>query len=94
VIHNYRWRLSLEPGEQQYDAIEKKLAAAPTISVPTVTLDGDADGVVPAGDGSAYASRFTGKQVHHIIKGAGHNLPQEAPEAFAKAIIEAHSYTK
>jgi pimeloyl-ACP methyl ester carboxylesterase len=94
VIHNYRWRLSLEPGEQQYDAIEKKLAAAPPISVPTVTLDGDADGVVPAGDGSAYASRFTGKQVHHIIKGAGHNLPQEAPEAFAKAIIEAHSYTK
>jgi len=94
VIHNYRWRLSLEPGEKQYDAIEQKLATSPTISVPTVTLDGDADGVVPASDGSAFAKKFTGKHVHHIIAGAGHNLPQEAPEAFANAIIEADRLAK
>jgi pimeloyl-ACP methyl ester carboxylesterase len=94
VIHNYRWRLSLEPGEKQYDAIEQKLAAAPKITVPSVTLDGDSDGVVPASDGSSYANMFTGKNVHHIVKGAGHNLPQEAPEAFADAIIEAAGYAK
>jgi len=92
VIHNYRWRLSLEPGEAQYDAIEKQLAAGPAISVPTVTLDGDSDGVVPASNGAAFAAKFTGKHTHRIIKGAGHNLPQEAPESFAKAIIEAHGY--
>ncbi|MDF2189852.1 alpha/beta hydrolase [Paraflavitalea sp. CAU 1676] len=89
VLHNYRWRLSQEPGEKQYDAIEAKLAARPAISVPAVTLDGDADGVVPASDGSAFAKLFTAKHVHHIVKGAGHNLPQEAPQAFADAIIEA-----
>lgn len=94
VLHNYRWRLSIEPGEAQYDDIENRLAAAPSISVPSVTLDGDADGVVPASDGSAFARRFTGKHVHHIIKGAGHNLPQEAPEAFSRAIIEANSYAR
>lgn len=94
VIHNYRWRLSLEPGEKQYDAIEQKLAAGPKITVPSVTLDGDSDGVVPASDGSAYANMFTGKHVHHIIKGAGHNLPQEAPAAFADAIVEAAGYAK
>ncbi|HEY8918219.1 MAG TPA: alpha/beta hydrolase, partial [Chitinophaga sp.] len=79
VIHNYRWRLSVAPGEAQYDVLEKQLAAAPVITVPSVTLDGDSDGVVPAGDGSAFAKKFSGKHVHHIIKGAGHNLPQEAP---------------
>jgi len=94
VIHNYRWRLSLAPGEQQYDEIEQKLAAGPTISVPTVTLDGDSDGVVPAGDGSAFARKSTGKHVHHVVKGAGHNLPQEAPRAFADAIIEADRLNK
>ncbi|MCF0069456.1 alpha/beta hydrolase [Dyadobacter sp. CY261] len=94
VIHNYRWRLSLEPGEEQYDEIEQKLAAAPVISIPTVTLDGDSDGVVPAGDGSAFAKKFSGKHVHHVIKGAGHNLPQEAPRAFADAIIEADGFAK
>lgn len=92
VLHNYRWRLSLAPGEARYDTIEKQLSEAPVIAVPTVTLDGDADGVVPAGDGSSFAKKFSGKHVHHIIKGAGHNLPQEAPEAFAAAIIEAGSY--
>jgi len=94
VIHNYRWRLSVAPGEAQYDTIEKQLAAAPVITVPSVTLDGDSDGVVPAGDGSAFAKKFSGKHVHHIIKGAGHNLPQEAPRAFADAIIEADSFAK
>jgi len=93
VIHNYRWRLGIEEGEHQYDDIEKQLAASPVITVPTVTLDGDADGVVPASDGSAFAKMFTGKHVHRIIKGAGHNLPQEAPQAFASAIMEADSYT-
>ncbi|SEN54761.1 Pimeloyl-ACP methyl ester carboxylesterase [Chitinophaga rupis] len=94
VIHNYRWRLSTAPGEAQYDVLEKQLAAAPVITVPTVTLDGDSDGVVPASDGSAFAKMFTGKHVHHIIKGAGHNLPQEAPRAFADAIMEADSFAK
>jgi pimeloyl-ACP methyl ester carboxylesterase len=94
VIHNYRWRLSLKPGEKQYDAIEQKLASSPAISVPTVTLDGDSDGVVPASDGSSFAKKFTGKHVHHIVAGAGHNLPQEAPEAFANAIVEADGMAK
>lgn len=94
VIHNYRWRLSLAEGEPQYDALEKKLAAGPVISVPTVTLDGDADGVAPATDGSSYAKKFTGKCVHHIIKGVGHNLPQEAPQAFVDAVIEVDGYSE
>ena len=94
VIHNYRWRLSLEPGEKQYEEIEQKLFAGPSISVPTVTLDGDSDGVVPAGDGSAFARKATGKHVHHVVKGAGHNLPQEAPRAFADAVIEADNLAK
>lgn len=94
VIHNYRWRLSLAPGEPQYDSIERKLAAGPVISVPTITLDGDADGVAPATDGTAYAQKFSGKRIHRIIKGAGHNLPQEAPEAFATAIIEVNNLSK
>ena len=94
VIHNYRWRLSVAPGEAQYDVLEKQLAAAPVITVPSVTLDGDSDGVVPASDGSAFAKMFTGKHTHHIVKGAGHNLPQEAPRAFADAVMEADSYAK
>lgn len=94
VLHNYRWRLSLEPGEKQYDEIEKKLTVSPVLTVPSVTLDGDADGVVPAGDGSSFAKFFSGKHVHHIIKGAGHNLPQEAPQAFADAVIEADNLSK
>jgi len=94
VIHNYRWRLNVAPGEAQYDVLEKRLAAAPLITIPSVTLDGDSDGVVPASDGSAFAKMFTGKHVHHIVKGAGHNLPQEAPRAFADAIMEADGYAK
>jgi pimeloyl-ACP methyl ester carboxylesterase len=88
VIHNYRWRLSVAPGETRYDDIERRLAAGPAISRPTITLDGDADGVTPATDGKAYAARFTGKRSHRIVAGAGHNLPQEAPRAFADAVLD------
>jgi pimeloyl-ACP methyl ester carboxylesterase len=92
VIHNYRWRLSLAPGEPQYDALEKRLAEGPAIAVPTITLDGDSDGVAPATDGAAYAGKFTGKRTHRIIKDAGHNLPQEAPQAFAEAVVDVAEY--
>ncbi|WP_310391311.1 alpha/beta hydrolase [Hymenobacter sp.] len=93
VIHNYRWRLSLAPGDPQYDALEKRLAAGPAIAVPTITLDGDSDGVAPATDGTGYAKMFTGKRTHRILKGIGHNLPQEAPQAFADAVFEVAGHT-
>jgi pimeloyl-ACP methyl ester carboxylesterase len=89
VIDNYRWRLGLAKGERQYDEIEKRLATAPTISVPTITMEGDANGA-PHPEPSAYAKKFTGKYEHRNIGGGtGHNLPQEAPRAFADAIIDA-----
>lgn len=88
VIHNYRWRLSIAEGDPNLDALERKLAAGPVIAAPTITLDGDSDGVAPATDGKAYASRFSGKREHRVIKGVGHNLPQEAPQAFAQAVID------
>jgi pimeloyl-ACP methyl ester carboxylesterase len=92
VIHNYRWRLGLVKGEARYDALEKVLATAPVITVPTVTLEGDANGA-PHPDPSGYAAKFKGKYAHHTITGGiGHNLPQEAPKAFADAIIEAESF--
>jgi len=92
VIHNYRWRLGLATGEPQYDDLEARLAAAPAISVPTITLEGDANGA-PHPDASAYAGKFTGKYEHRVIEGGiGHNLPQEAPQAFAQAVIDADSY--
>ncbi len=88
VIHNYRWRLGLAKGESQYDPFEKKLAGSPAINVPTITLEGDANGA-PHPDVSAYAKQFTGQYSHRVITGGiGHNLPQEAPEAFANAIAE------
>ncbi|WP_158938725.1 alpha/beta fold hydrolase [Burkholderia sp. S171] len=87
VIHNYRWRLGLVKGEQQYDELEARLAKAPTISVPTITMEGDANGA-PHPDPAAYAKKFTGKYQHRNIDGGiGHNLPQEAPKAFADAVI-------
>src|SRR5471032_365869 len=92
VIHNYRWRLSLAKGDPKYDALEQRLAAGPVIGVPTITIDGDADGVAPASDGQAYASKFPGKRTHRILKGVGHNLPQEAPHEFARAVVEVDSY--
>jgi pimeloyl-ACP methyl ester carboxylesterase len=89
VIHNYRWRLGLAEGEAQYDTFEHRLAAAPAIAVPTITLEGDANGA-PHPDPSSYARMFTGKYEHRLIEGGvGHNLPQEAPVAFAQAIVDA-----
>ncbi len=88
VVHNYRWRLGLADGEAKYDAFEKRLAAAPTIGVPTITLEGDANGA-PHPEPSAYAKKFSGPYSHRLIKGGiGHNLPQEAPRAFAQAVID------
>ncbi|SAK65955.1 alpha/beta fold hydrolase [Caballeronia ptereochthonis] len=89
VIHNYRWRLGLVQGEPQYDALEQRLATAPAIGVPTITMEGDANGA-PHPDPSAYAKKFTGEYRHrNVAGGIGHNLPQEAPKAFADAVIEA-----
>jgi pimeloyl-ACP methyl ester carboxylesterase len=91
VIHNYRWRLGLAQGEAKYDDLEKRLAAAPVIAVPTITLEGDANGA-PHPDASSYARKFSGKYAHRVIDGGiGHNLPQEAPQAFAQAIVDADS---
>jgi pimeloyl-ACP methyl ester carboxylesterase len=88
VIHNYRWRLGLGQGDPKYDDMDKRLASAPTIAVPTITMEGDANGA-PHLDPAAYASKFTGKYAHRLIKGGiGHNLPQEAPRAFAEAVVE------
>jgi pimeloyl-ACP methyl ester carboxylesterase len=92
VIHNYRWRLGLAEGEPQYDALEQRLAQGPVISVPTITLEGDANGA-PHPDVSAYAKKFSGPYAHRVITGGiGHNLPQEAPQAFAKAVVDVDGY--
>jgi pimeloyl-ACP methyl ester carboxylesterase len=92
VIHNYRWRLGLAEGEAKYDEFEKRLAAAPLINVPAITLEGDANGA-PHPDAGSYAKKFSGKYAHRVVKGGvGHNLPQEAPEAFAQAVIEVDGY--
>ena len=88
MIHNYRWRQGLAQGEPKYDDLEKRLAAGPIITVPTITMEGDANGA-PHADGNAYANKFSGKYIHRIISGGvGHNLPQEAPHAFAQAIVD------
>jgi pimeloyl-ACP methyl ester carboxylesterase len=88
VIHNYRWRLGLAAGEAQYDDLEARLAGAPAIAVPTITLEGDANGA-PHPDASAYAHKFSGTYAHRVIEGGvGHNLPQEAPQAFAQAVTD------
>jgi pimeloyl-ACP methyl ester carboxylesterase len=88
AIHNYRWRLGLAEGEKIYDDLEKRLAAAPVITVPTITMEGDANGA-PHPEPSAYAKMFSGKYSHRNIKGGiGHNLPQEAPQAFAEAVVD------
>lgn len=88
VINNYRWRLGLAEGEPRYNELEKRLAEAPVITVPTITLEGDANGA-PHPEPSSYAKKFSGKYANRIIKGGvGHNLPQEAPQAFAKAVID------
>jgi pimeloyl-ACP methyl ester carboxylesterase len=92
VIHNYRWRLGLVEGEPKYDDLEKRLAEGPVIAVPTITLEGDANGA-PHPDAASYRKRFSGKYAHRVIKGGvGHNLPQEAPRAFAQAVIDVDGY--
>jgi pimeloyl-ACP methyl ester carboxylesterase len=92
VIHNYRWRLGLAEGEPKYDELEQRLAQAPDITVPTITLEGDANGA-PHLDASAYARKFSGKYSHRVITGGvGHNLPQEAPQAFAQAVVDVDAY--
>jgi len=94
VIDNYRWRLGLSKGEAKYDELEKKLAAGPAIIVPTVTLEGDSNGA-PHPDPSGYAAKFKGKYVHYNLTGGiGHNLPQEAPQAFADAVLEVAAWTR
>jgi pimeloyl-ACP methyl ester carboxylesterase len=92
VIHNYRWRLGLAPGEPQYEHLERQLTTGPVITVPTITLEGDANGA-PHPEPSAYATKFSGRYTHRTISGGvGHNLPQEAPEQFVDAIIEVDGY--
>jgi len=94
VVHNYRWRMGLEEGDPKYDDLEKKLAKGPVITVPTITLESDANGA-PHPDAKTYAKKFSGKYAHRIIGGGvGHNLPQEAPKAFADAIIDVDHKSK
>jgi len=88
VIHSYRHRFGLADGAPQYADLQRRLATLPAIAAPTITLDGDADGVAPATDGSASAAKLTSRRSHRVIPRAGHNLPQEAPEAFAAAVME------
>src|SRR5258708_2456064 len=90
VIHNYRWRISLSEGEPQYDDLEQQLDAMPVIAVPPITIASDFDGA--ASDGTSYAKQFSGKYSHRILKGIGHNVPQEAPRAFAAAVVEVDGY--
>jgi pimeloyl-ACP methyl ester carboxylesterase len=90
-IHNYRWRLDLAKGEAKYDELESKLAKGPVITVPTITLEGDANGA-PHPPPDSYAKKFSGKYEHRDLPGIGHNLPQEAPRDFAQAVIDVDSY--
>jgi hypothetical protein len=88
VIHNYRWRLGLAEGDSKYDTLEKRLAEAPVIAAPTITFEGDVNGA-PHADPSSYATKFSGRYAHRLITGgAGRNLPQEAPQAFAQAVLD------
>jgi pimeloyl-ACP methyl ester carboxylesterase len=92
VIDNYRWRLGLAEGERRYDELERRLVEAPSITVSTITLEGDANGAPHPGP-TAYAAKFSGKYEHRTIAGGiGHNLPQEAPEAFTQAIVDVDAY--
>ena len=93
VIHNYRWRLSLVDGERKYDDLEKRTAELPVITVPTISLEGDANGAPHYPDDAPYRKKYTGKYAYRIIQGGiGHNLPQEAPQAFAQAVIDVNGY--
>src|SRR5262249_19273225 len=90
VIHNYRWRLRLADGEHRYDTLDAKLASGPVISVPAVTIGSDFDG--KNADGASYAKKLSAPHAHHVLAGIGHNAPQEAPPAFAAAIVEADRF--
>jgi len=92
VIHNYRWRLGLAQGEQRYDDLEQKLTNEPVIRVPTITIGSDFDG--PRADGTAYRGKFSSKYSHRILKDIGHNVPQEAPQAFAQAVMDAEALSR
>jgi pimeloyl-ACP methyl ester carboxylesterase len=95
VIHNYRWRIALAEGESKYDDLERRLAEGPVITVPAITLEGDANGAPHSDDPSSYAKKFAGKYAQLTIKGGiGHNLPQEAPQAFAKAIVDVDGFAR
>jgi len=90
VIHNYRWRMSLAKGDPKYDSLEQKLSTSPVVTVPTITISSDFDGA--ASDGAAYRDKFSGQYSHIVLKDIGHNVPQEAPAAFAKAIVDVDGY--
>jgi len=92
VVHSYRHRFGLVDGDPQFDDIERRLSAMPSITVPTITLEGDADGVSPPGARLANSERFTGRHQNRIVPNAGHNLPQEAPEAFAEAVLDVNAW--
>jgi pimeloyl-ACP methyl ester carboxylesterase len=92
VIHNYRWRLGLAPGETRYDELENRLFEGPNIAVPAITIASDFDGA--NADGAAYAKKYTGKYSHRILTGVGHNVPQEAPNAFADAVVAVDGYAR
>ncbi|MGW2092802.1 alpha/beta fold hydrolase [Promicromonospora sukumoe] len=89
VLHNYRWRLGLAEGDPRFDDVEARLAAGPRIGVPTVTVDGELDPFTPPGEGAGYRDMFTGPYDHRTFRGVGHNVPQEAPAAFARAVVDA-----
>ncbi|MDQ2149610.1 alpha/beta hydrolase [Alcaligenaceae bacterium C4P045] len=93
VIHSYRHRFGLVDGDPQFDDIERRLAATPPITVPAITLEGDADGVAQVGEGRPALKHFTGRHENRVVPNAGHNLPQEAPEAFAAAVLDIHART-
>jgi pimeloyl-ACP methyl ester carboxylesterase len=91
-MHDYRWRLGLADGERKYDELEKRLAALPAVTVPAITMEGDSNGAAHP-PSTAYRNKFTGKYDYRLITGGvGHNLPQEAPQAFAQAVIDASSW--
>jgi pimeloyl-ACP methyl ester carboxylesterase len=90
VIHNYRWRLGLAKGEAKYDDLENRLFKGPDIVVPTITIASDFDGA--AANGSSYRTKFSGRYAHRILKGIGHNVPQEAPQAFAQAVVDVSGF--
>jgi pimeloyl-ACP methyl ester carboxylesterase len=92
VMHDYRWRLGLAEGERKYDDLEKRLAALPAVTVPAITMEGDSNGAIHA-PSTAYRNKFAGKYDYRLITGgAGHNIPQEAPRAFAQAVIDVNGY--